>query len=149
MNLRVASLTLDSTRNATHFHRTLGFQGDTASIFQSLRGISLECMTRTNSVAETRLATEAVMKLTSTAYDLGASEVAAETYPSLIASLRVMEKSGMIFIGDGADPGTVRYSINKRQRKGAGSAALTACLAGTSSITIRMRRFTHQFASAG
>jgi len=53
MNLRVASLTLDHTRNATHFYRTLGFQGDTASIFQSLRGISLECMTRTKSVAGT------------------------------------------------------------------------------------------------
>lgn len=60
------------------------------------------------------LAKEAVMKLISTAFDFGVSEVAAETYPSLIASLRVMERSGMTFIGDGADHGTLRYSIKQQ-----------------------------------
>lgn len=60
------------------------------------------------------LATEAVMKLISTAFDLGVSEVAAETYPSLIASIRVMEKSGMTFTGVDVDPGTVRYTIQRQ-----------------------------------
>jgi [ribosomal protein S5]-alanine N-acetyltransferase len=60
------------------------------------------------------LATEAVLKLIGTAFDRGAYEVAAETFPSLAASLRVMEKCGMTLVGEGADPGTVRYSV-KRQ----------------------------------
>jgi [ribosomal protein S5]-alanine N-acetyltransferase len=60
------------------------------------------------------LATEAVKNLISTALDQGASEVAAETYPSLTPSLRVMEKCGMTLTGTGVDPGTVRYAI-KRQ----------------------------------
>jgi ribosomal-protein-alanine N-acetyltransferase len=57
------------------------------------------------------VASEAVMALIRVAFETGASEVAAETYPSLPASLRVMEKCGMTRVGPGADPGTVRYSI--------------------------------------
>jgi [ribosomal protein S5]-alanine N-acetyltransferase len=60
------------------------------------------------------LATEAVKKLISTAFGAGASEVAAETYPVLIRSLRVMEKCGMTLSGEGADPGTVRYAVKRR-----------------------------------
>ena len=56
------------------------------------------------------VASEAVMGLMRAAFAAGASEVAAETYPSLAASLRVMEKCGMTRVGPGADPGTVRYS---------------------------------------
>jgi [ribosomal protein S5]-alanine N-acetyltransferase len=59
------------------------------------------------------LATEAAVKMISTAFDEGASEVAAETYPLLTASRRVMEKSGMTQTGEGADPGTVRYTIKR------------------------------------
>jgi ribosomal-protein-alanine N-acetyltransferase len=59
------------------------------------------------------LATEALKKLISTAFDAGASEVAAETYPSLTPSLRVMEKCGMALKGAGADPGAVRYAITR------------------------------------
>jgi ribosomal-protein-alanine N-acetyltransferase len=60
------------------------------------------------------IATEAVRKLVSTAFDEGATEVAAETYPSLIPSLRVIEKCGMTFTGEGSDPGTVRHSVKLR-----------------------------------
>jgi ribosomal-protein-alanine N-acetyltransferase len=56
------------------------------------------------------IASEAVMALMSVAFGRGASEVAAETYPSLLPSLRVMEKCGMTKIGEGTEPGTVRYS---------------------------------------
>jgi RimJ/RimL family protein N-acetyltransferase len=56
------------------------------------------------------IASEAVMALMRVAFDRGASEVAAETYPSLLPSLRVMEKCGMRKTGEGSEPGTVRYS---------------------------------------
>jgi ribosomal-protein-alanine N-acetyltransferase len=59
------------------------------------------------------LATEAVTALISVAFDRGAAEVAAETYPSLLASIRVMEKCGMAHVGDGGDAGVVRYSIER------------------------------------
>jgi ribosomal-protein-alanine N-acetyltransferase len=59
------------------------------------------------------LATEAVQKLISTAFDAGASEVAAETYPSLTPSIRVMEKCGMTLTVASADNGTVRYAIKR------------------------------------
>lgn len=55
-------------------------------------------------------ATEAVRALIAAAYAHGASEVAAETLPALIASRRVMEKCGMVFVGEGAEAGAVRYS---------------------------------------
>ena len=57
------------------------------------------------------LASEAVTQLIDAAFDRGALEVVAETYPTLTASLRVMHKCGMTLIGNGADEGTVRYSI--------------------------------------
>lgn len=60
------------------------------------------------------LATEAVQQLISAAFAGGASEVAAETYPSLTPSLRVMQKCGMTLTGAGADDGTVRYAIKRR-----------------------------------
>lgn len=57
------------------------------------------------------LATEAVKVLIRVAFDKGVSGVAAETFPSLMPSLRVMEKCGMTSAGDGAEPGTVRYIL--------------------------------------
>lgn len=57
------------------------------------------------------IASEAVMALMRVAFDAGAVEVAAETFPTLPASLRVMEKCGMSKVGVGTDPGTVRYSL--------------------------------------
>ncbi|HTC43645.1 MAG TPA: GNAT family N-acetyltransferase [Steroidobacteraceae bacterium] len=59
------------------------------------------------------LATEAVAALIRAAFAAGASEVAAETYPSLLPSLRVMEKCGMIPLGAGSEPGTVRHGLRK------------------------------------
>jgi RimJ/RimL family protein N-acetyltransferase len=35
--------------------------------------------------------------------------IIAETYPKLRGSIRVLEKNGFKLIGDGSDPGTVRY----------------------------------------
>jgi RimJ/RimL family protein N-acetyltransferase len=57
------------------------------------------------------IASEAVKALMRVAFEAGAAEFAAETFPSLPASLRVMEKCGMSKIGAGAEPGTVRYSL--------------------------------------
>jgi [ribosomal protein S5]-alanine N-acetyltransferase len=59
------------------------------------------------------LATEAVQALMQAAFEAGASEIAAETYPSLLPSLRVMEKCGMTLVGDGSETGTIRYSRGK------------------------------------
>jgi [ribosomal protein S5]-alanine N-acetyltransferase len=55
-------------------------------------------------------ASEAVTALMTVAFARGASEVAAETFPSLAPSLRVMQKCGMSSVGEGSEPGTVRYS---------------------------------------
>jgi ribosomal-protein-alanine N-acetyltransferase len=35
--------------------------------------------------------------------------VSAQTYPRVTESIKVMERCGMSFVGDGDDPGTVRY----------------------------------------
>jgi ribosomal-protein-alanine N-acetyltransferase len=59
------------------------------------------------------LATEAVQALMQAAFAAGATEVAAETYPILLPSLRVMEKCGMTRVGAGSEPGTVRFSRRK------------------------------------
>jgi [ribosomal protein S5]-alanine N-acetyltransferase len=59
------------------------------------------------------LATEAVQALIQAAFEAGAAEVAAETYPSLLPSLRVMEKCGMSPVGEGSEAGTVRCSVRK------------------------------------
>ncbi len=56
-------------------------------------------------------ASEAVRTLMGAAFASGACEVAAETFPQLGPSLRVMEKCGMTAVGAGSEPGTVRYSV--------------------------------------
>jgi RimJ/RimL family protein N-acetyltransferase len=66
---------------------------------------------------ERGLATEAAMALMDAAFAAGASEVAAETYPSLPPSIRVMEKCGMIATGEGSEPGTLRYSRRRGQER--------------------------------
>lgn len=63
-------------------------------------------------------ASEAVTALMHLAFARGASEVAAETFPSLAPSLRVMQKCGMTKIGEGSEPGTVRYSKRLRENPG-------------------------------
>jgi [ribosomal protein S5]-alanine N-acetyltransferase len=46
--------------------------------------------------------------------------VAAETYPNLIPSLGVMEKCGMKLLGDGSEPGVVRYAVTRSQTAASG-----------------------------
>ncbi|MFO0773685.1 MAG: GNAT family N-acetyltransferase [Nitrospiraceae bacterium] len=54
-------------------------------------------------------ATEGIMALIKWALQNGATSVAAETYPEDTASLRVMEKCGMKFVGPGSEPNTIRF----------------------------------------
>jgi RimJ/RimL family protein N-acetyltransferase len=39
----------------------------------------------------------------------GVRSVSAQTYPRLPESIKVMERSGMVYVGDGDEAGTVRY----------------------------------------
>jgi RimJ/RimL family protein N-acetyltransferase len=48
----------------------------------------------------------------------GIVSVIAHTFPSIPASIRVMEKCGMVFDGDGEEAGTVRYRLALRQPMG-------------------------------
>ena len=57
-------------------------------------------------------ATEAVRGLVARAFaDERVRRVIAETYPALVASVGVLEKTGFHFIGDGSEPGVVRYEL--------------------------------------
>jgi [ribosomal protein S5]-alanine N-acetyltransferase len=47
--------------------------------------------------------------------DARLSSVIAHSFPSLPASIRVMEKCGMVFDGVGEEPGTVRYRLQLRK----------------------------------
>lgn len=60
-------------------------------------------------------ATEASQALIALAYRHGAREVVAETFPDLVASLRVMEKCGMRLSGEGSEAGTVRYAHTRAE----------------------------------
>ena len=66
-------------------------------------------------------ASEAAMALIKNAYQNGARNVIAETLPHLTPSRRVMEKCGMVFVGDGAgagaEAGVIRYA-HVRERQG-------------------------------
>lgn len=60
------------------------------------------------------LATEAVSRLVAWAFSHGrVREVAAETFPHLRQSIRVMEKCGMRHSGPGSEHGVVRYAIQR------------------------------------
>jgi [ribosomal protein S5]-alanine N-acetyltransferase len=54
-------------------------------------------------------ATEATRALVDLAYQSGAGSVFAETLPALIASQRVLEKSGFVLIGAGSEDGVIRF----------------------------------------
>jgi RimJ/RimL family protein N-acetyltransferase len=61
------------------------------------------------------LATEAAMALTQYLRgDARLSSIIAHSFPSLTASIRVMEKCGMVFDGEGEEPDTVRYRVQLR-----------------------------------
>ena len=54
-------------------------------------------------------ATEAVAGLIGWCRSRGILSVVAETLPELAASIRVMEKNGLVFDGEGSEPGIIRY----------------------------------------
>lgn len=57
-------------------------------------------------------ASEAVAALVDWAFASGeVRRVIAETYPELVASIRVIEKSGFRFIGPGSEPRVIRYEL--------------------------------------
>ncbi len=41
------------------------------------------------------------------------TRVIAETYPELLPSVRVLEKNGFILIGDGSEPGVIRFELSR------------------------------------
>ena len=58
------------------------------------------------------LATEATQALIEwVKRDPRVRRIVAETFPSMAASIAVMEKCGMLFLGEGSEPGTVRYGL--------------------------------------
>jgi ribosomal-protein-alanine N-acetyltransferase len=50
--------------------------------------------------------------------------VIAHTFPSIPASIRVMEKCGMVFDGEGEELGTIRYRLGLRSREKSNSTSL-------------------------
>ena len=54
-------------------------------------------------------ASEAIAVLIGWCTRQGVRFVIAETYPDLVGSIRVMEKNGLLFEGEGSEPGVVRY----------------------------------------
>jgi ribosomal-protein-alanine N-acetyltransferase len=59
-------------------------------------------------------ATEATTALIGWAFaDARVTAVAAETYPELAASIRVMEKNGLTYMGTGIEPRVIRYAIDR------------------------------------
>lgn len=56
-------------------------------------------------------ATEATQTLLQLLFAQGVRSVIAHTFPTMQESIRVMEKCGMRFDGDGAEEGTIRYRI--------------------------------------
>lgn len=61
-------------------------------------------------------ASEAVAALIGWCKERGARSIVGETFPDLVGSIRVMEKNGFVFAGEGSDPGTVRYRRSLVQR---------------------------------
>ena len=61
-------------------------------------------------------ATEAVGALINWAFSHPeVTRVIAETYPVLKPSMRVMEKNGLVYAGDGSEPGVIRYELRREQ----------------------------------
>lgn len=45
--------------------------------------------------------------------DARVQRVIAHTLPDLIPSIRVLEKCGFVFVGEGAEPGTIRFELQR------------------------------------
>lgn len=59
-------------------------------------------------------ATEAARALIDQAFaDARVRRVIAETYPHLTASIAVMQKSGLTFLGEGSEPGVIRFQLER------------------------------------
>lgn len=58
-------------------------------------------------------ATEATQGLIEFAFSNGVKQVVAETYPELLASIGVMTRCGMRFIGPGSEERVIRYGIDR------------------------------------
>ena len=62
------------------------------------------------------IGTEATRAIIAWAFqDPDVQEVTAETFPELRPSIRVMERCGMSFYGEGSEPRTLRYGIRRKQ----------------------------------
>jgi RimJ/RimL family protein N-acetyltransferase len=61
-------------------------------------------------------ASEAVRGLLGRAFaDPAVSRVIAETYPELVGSIGVLRRCGFRFIGDGSEPGVIRYELTEAE----------------------------------
>jgi ribosomal-protein-alanine N-acetyltransferase len=61
-------------------------------------------------------ASEAVAALISWAFQhRDTTRVVAETYPELVASIRVMEKNGLRFLGQGSEEHVIQYGITREE----------------------------------
>ncbi|MEO6121823.1 MAG: GNAT family protein [Acidimicrobiales bacterium] len=54
-------------------------------------------------------ATEAVGAMVAWAFERGVDRVVAHTVPSLVASIKVLERNDFRSVGDGEEPGTIRF----------------------------------------
>lgn len=62
------------------------------------------------------LATESVARLIGWAFEHREVErVTAETYPELVASIRIMTKNGLAFVGPGSEERVIRYAITRER----------------------------------
>jgi ribosomal-protein-alanine N-acetyltransferase len=60
------------------------------------------------------IATEATQAIMNWAYENPAVRViTAETFPELEASKKVMQRCGMVFLGDGSEPRAIRYGVTR------------------------------------
>jgi ribosomal-protein-alanine N-acetyltransferase len=60
-------------------------------------------------------ASEAVGALIDWAFSQpGVRKIRAHTFPNLAASIRVMERNGLRFVGDGDEPGTIRFELARK-----------------------------------
>ena len=55
--------------------------------------------------------------------DRRVSALIAHTYPSILASIRIMEKCGLTYDGEGEEAGTIRYRLNLRPAADSATAA--------------------------
>jgi [ribosomal protein S5]-alanine N-acetyltransferase len=61
-------------------------------------------------------ASEAVRGLLAQAFaEPAVTRVTAETYPELVGSIGVLRKCGFRFIGDGSEPGVIRYELTRAE----------------------------------